>query len=129
MPVEADALDSEDQDQESSDLYNLANSILAECKTEASLADLESAIYLFREGRPIPHPFRSDSLNDLAAALVTGFAQTNQRQDLDEAIIPRGEVVGQWNGVLVGTAGSQESVSIRRTYLTRFGRLKLEFTT
>jgi hypothetical protein len=85
---EADAGDSEDQDQESSNLYDLANSILAECKAEASLADLETAMYLFarRSIGPDPHPLRSDSLNSLAAALVTRFTQTNQRQDLDGAI-------------------------------------------
>jgi hypothetical protein len=67
----------------------LATSILEECKAAASLSDLDTAISLFREAlnqRPPPHPLRSDSLKDLAGALVTRFSLTNQRQDLDQAI-------------------------------------------
>jgi hypothetical protein len=98
-------------------LYNLANSILAECKAEASLADLETAIYLFREAldrRPAPHSLRSDSLNDLAAALVTRFSQTNQSRDLDEAIQLRCEVLSQLHGALERTAeiGSQFQLEV-----------------
>ena len=51
--------------------------------------DLDEAISLHREAlglRPAPHPHRSDSLNDLAAALDTRFGQSGQRDDLDEAI-------------------------------------------
>jgi hypothetical protein len=108
MADEADASDSKDQDQEPSNLYDLANSILAECKDAAPLLDLETAIYLFREAldrRPVPHPLRSDSLDDLSEALVTRFIQTNQRQDLEEAILLHGEVVSQLYSVLEGTAG------------------------
>ena len=99
-------------------MYNLANSILADCKAEASLADLETAIYLFREAldrRPAPHPLRSDSLNDLAAALVTRFVQTNQRRDLDEALQLRFEVMSQLRGILERTAGngSQFQLEVR----------------
>jgi hypothetical protein len=79
----------EDED-ESTQLCDLANSILEECKDAAPLSDLDTAIYLFREAldmRQVPHPLRSDSLKDLAAALVTRFSLTSQREDLDEAIL------------------------------------------
>ena len=76
------------EEEESDQLYDLATSILEECKAAASLSDLDTAISLFRDTldqRP-PHPLRSDSLKDLAGALVTRFSLTNQRQDLDQAI-------------------------------------------
>jgi hypothetical protein len=70
-------------------LYNLANSILAECKQEASVADLDTAVYLLREAlchRPASHNKRSDSLSDLVLALVARFWYIGQHQDLEEAI-------------------------------------------
>ena len=70
-------------------MYNLANSILAECKREASVADLNTAVYLLREAlchRPAFHPRRSDSLSDLISALlVAGFWYIGRDRDLEEA--------------------------------------------
>jgi hypothetical protein len=77
------------EQEESALLYDLANSILEECKDAAMLSDLDTAIYLFCEAlnqRPAPHPLQSDSIKDLAAALVTRFSLTNQRHDLAQAI-------------------------------------------
>jgi hypothetical protein len=79
-----------ESDRESCDLYNLANSILTECREDAQLSDLETAIYLFREAlvqRPAPHPLRSDSLKDLSRALVVRFWRMGRCQDLDDAIL------------------------------------------
>jgi hypothetical protein len=103
--------DSEDQD--SSQLYDLANSALEECKAEASLADLETAIYLFREAldrRPAPHPLRSDSIKQLAAALVIRYTQTDQPQDLDEAILLHYEDTSHLAESLEGRAGVSSQV-------------------
>jgi hypothetical protein len=77
-----------EEEKESDLLYDLATSILREYKAEASLSDLNTAIYLFREAvnrRPAPHPLQLDSLGDLAAALVTRFLLTDKREDLHEA--------------------------------------------
>lgn len=44
---------------------------------------------LFREAlaqRPVPHPFRSDLLNDLSKVLVVRFWHTGRPEDLEEAI-------------------------------------------
>ncbi|KIM75665.1 hypothetical protein PILCRDRAFT_13440 [Piloderma croceum F 1598] len=67
-------------------LYDFAMSVLEECNAAVPLSDLDTAISLFQETldrRPAPHPLRSDSLKDLAGALVARFSLTNQRQDLD----------------------------------------------
>jgi hypothetical protein len=51
-----DTASSEDED-EATQLFNLANSILRECKDAAPLSDLNTAIYPFSEalnGRPAP---------------------------------------------------------------------------
>ncbi|KIM82633.1 hypothetical protein PILCRDRAFT_70495, partial [Piloderma croceum F 1598] len=77
------------EEEESFQLYDLATSILEEYKAAASLSTLDTAIYLFREAldrRPTPHPMRSNSLKDVAGALVTRFSLTNQSQDLDQGI-------------------------------------------
>jgi hypothetical protein len=84
-------------DDEAFELCELANSILKGCKETAPLSDLETSISLFRQAldrRPAPHPLRSDSISDLAVALVTRFSLANQRQDLEEAKLLRGE---QWH--------------------------------
>jgi hypothetical protein len=80
---------SSDEDEEYSQLYDLANSILEECKNAAPLSDLDTTICLFNRAldrRPAPHVLRSDSLKGLAVALMIRFSLTNQRQDLDQAI-------------------------------------------
>jgi hypothetical protein len=109
MAYEAGAVDSEDRVQQSSDLYNLANSILAECKAEASLEDLNIAVYLFRvaiDRRPVSHSLRIDLNKNLAVALVTRFAQTSRRRDLDEAISLHIEAALRLYGALERTAGT-----------------------
>jgi len=76
------------EEQDSALLYDLANSILEECKDTAPLSHLDTGILLFREALDLrlPHPCHLDSQKNLAAALVTKFSLTNQRQHLDEAI-------------------------------------------
>ncbi|THH15951.1 hypothetical protein EW146_g4607 [Bondarzewia mesenterica] len=79
--------------------YDLANSLLIECKQAGQLSALENAIYLFREAlalRPAPHPHRSESLNLLATALMTRFNWTRQIADLDEVIKLYNEILEQW---------------------------------
>jgi hypothetical protein len=47
------------EEDESSQLYDLANSIFEECTEATELSSLNAAIYLFGEaldGRPAPHP-------------------------------------------------------------------------
>ena len=77
------------EDDESTKLYDLANSILDECKQAAPTGELESAILLFREAldqRPGLHPLHLDSRFNLARALMARFSYTNQKQDLAEAL-------------------------------------------
>jgi hypothetical protein len=81
-------------DQEASESYDLANALLMECKQAALPVELEKAISYLRDvltRRPVPHPHRSDSLNDLAKALVVRFWHAGQPQDLEAAIILHGE--------------------------------------
>jgi hypothetical protein len=84
-----------------SQIFDLANSILEECEEAASLSDLNTVIYLFREVLdryyPVPHPFRSESLRDLGGSLLTRFSITSQRQDLDQAISFYCERWNEWN--------------------------------
>ena len=78
-----------EEESKSAQLYDLASSILRECKDAAPFSELDAAIHLFREalGRhPPPHPLYLDSLKDLAVALTTRFSFTNARGDLDEAL-------------------------------------------
>jgi len=70
-------------------LFDLATLILEECKAAASLSDLDTAIGLFEEilaRCPLPNPLRSDSLKDLAGALLTRFSLTTHPQDLEHAL-------------------------------------------
>jgi hypothetical protein len=81
-------IDVGDGDQ-ASQFFDLANSILEECKDAALLSVLDAAICLFSEAldrRPAPHPLRSTSLKDLAGALATRFTLNNQQQDIDELL-------------------------------------------
>lgn len=76
----------------SSKLFSLPSSILAERKQAAQRSDLNTVVLLLREAlvqRPASHSRRSESLNALAAALVTRFGQMGQSEDLDEAILLR----------------------------------------
>jgi hypothetical protein len=81
---------------ESSQLYNLANSILEECKEAAPISDLNTVVDLLRDTLKqysAPHPFRLNLLADLARALGTRFSLTNQFQDLDQAVLLRAEII------------------------------------
>ena len=87
---------SSSEEDESSQLFALASLILEECKDAASLSNLNTSIYLFHKAlnlRPPPHPFRTDSLRDLAEALATRFYLTNRYQDFYQAFALRGQVI------------------------------------
>jgi hypothetical protein len=102
--IEQDGTTSSEDEELLSQLYDLANSILEECKDATSLSDLDTAIYLFGEAldrRPIPHPHRSNTLKDTATALVTRFSLTKRREDLDKAMLLFCEVVKEWHDVSV----------------------------
>jgi hypothetical protein len=106
---------SSEENNESSQLYNLANSIVEECNNETPLSDLDTAIYLFREAvirRPAPHPLRSDSIKDLVKALVTRFSLTNQIMDLDEAIVMRVQIFREAHDMMATGGQSQLDVDI-----------------
>jgi hypothetical protein len=74
---------------------------------------LETAIFLLRHAltrRPLSHPNRSDSLNDLAEALVVRFWHSGQPQDLKEVILLHGEAFKLWeDGLEAVTEVSDES--------------------
>jgi hypothetical protein len=99
-----------DTDREASKSYDLANALLMEYKQAAQPSELETAISLLRDvltRRPAPHPHRSDSLNDLAEALVVRFWHSGQRQDLEEAFMLHEEAWG--GGFEAETDASDES--------------------
>jgi hypothetical protein len=61
-----------------------------ECKRAAQHSELETVIFVLRDALivwPAHYPHRSDSLNDLAGALVARFWQSGDPQDLEEAIV------------------------------------------
>jgi hypothetical protein len=121
--TEQDSTATDDEEEESLQLYDLATSILEECKPAASLSTLDTAIYLLREALdrcPTPHPMRSNSLKDVAGALVTRFSLTNRRQDLDQAI-------QMWGEVLMGIEG-QLQPSVRVWSVFRFQHINLLFS-
>jgi hypothetical protein len=87
------------EDDESTELYDLANSILDECKQVASPGELETAIFLFHEAFDWRHGFHalhSDLRSNLIRALMTRFSHTNEQQDLGKALMVLGEVMRQW---------------------------------
>lgn len=100
-------------DQEASESYELANAILIECKRAIQLSDLERAVSILRNtltNHPESHPRRSDSLNNLAEALVVRFSHSGQPQDLGEAIILRREAF-QLGGL--GTIPNESQLPVR----------------
>lgn len=128
---------------ESSQLYDRANLILAECKKAAPISALNTAIDQFREAldqRPAPHPLRSNSLKNLAAALVSRFSHTNRREDLDDALfLLCDKMQHQWQDVLQRMTGTKDQsrfdVRVRSnskfnvcTYHLRRGNLPLNTT-
>jgi hypothetical protein len=104
---------------ESSRLYNLANSTLEECIEAAPLSDLNTAIDLFREALRVDrqaarHPPRSDVLKGLARALGTRFSLTSQFQDLDQALLLHWSVVFDETGVVSTGTDGQFQVNVRQ---------------
>jgi hypothetical protein len=105
-----DTASHEDEDDDSA-LCDLANLILEECTNAAPFSDLDTAIHLFQEAlnrRLAPHPLRSDSLKDLAGALVTKFSLTTQRQDFDEALLLCCEFVEESDSISAATERPSE---------------------
>jgi len=113
--TEHDDTTTSEEEESSCQLYDMATLILEECKDAASLPNLDTAIYFFRETlsrRPTPHPLRSDSLKDLAGALVTRFSLTSQRQDLDQAFSLCNEICDESNNILKRTV-EQSQLEVR----------------
>ena len=74
---------------DSENIIDLASFLLAECKTELPLANLDTIVSLFREildRRPISHPLHSDALRGLASALGVRFMYTDQINDVQESL-------------------------------------------
>jgi hypothetical protein len=84
-----------------------------ECNQAVQLSDLETAVFLLRDGlnrRPAPHPHRSDSLNGLAQALVVRSWHFGQPQDLEEAMMLHDEAFKlREDGLEAVTDASDES--------------------
>lgn len=104
---------------------------MSECNDAASLADLETAIYLFGEALdrcPLQHPLRSESLRGLAGALVTRFSVTNQLEDLDQVILLRDEIFQELRNTVTRTGGQSQldvrggSISILKSELNHHHR-------
>jgi hypothetical protein len=100
-------------DREASESYDLADALLMEYKQAAQPSELETATSLLRDvltRRPAPHPHRSDSLNDLAEALVVRFWHSGQPQDLKEVIPLHDEAFKLWeDGLEAVTEVNDES--------------------
>lgn len=94
MSSEDDHTSADAADQEATELYDLANSLLTECKNAMNLSNLDIAIQLLREDldqQPsLNHP-HSGSFALLFSALLTKFCYTGQIEDLEEAVILCGD--------------------------------------
>ena len=99
------------------EIYEFAKSMLIECKRSVPLDDLDTAILLFREAllqRPVSHPMRMYSINNLVMALVTRFDHLGRTEDLDEAIALACESGAVRPNVLGdGSGNAQANVSMR----------------
>ena len=97
--------------------YEIAKSMLTECKQSAPLEDLERAILLFREAlhqHPDSHPMHPYSLDNLTMGLLTRFDHLGRTEDVDEAIslvYERGTVRPDVSGD--GSGDAQANVSKR----------------
>jgi hypothetical protein len=81
-------------EEESLQLYDLASSILVDCKQTAHVSELNNAVWLLSEAltlRPAPHIHRPDSLDSLADALIARFWHVGPRNDLEQAVSLRTE--------------------------------------
>jgi hypothetical protein len=77
----------EDDEQQASQLHDLAESIVLECKQDRPSASLETAIFLLREllNQQSPSdPMRSDTSHHLSTALLTRFHQNSWIEDFQE---------------------------------------------
>ncbi|PPQ88891.1 hypothetical protein CVT25_009126 [Psilocybe cyanescens] len=86
------AIDNLINDEEASEIVGHAISLMAECKAELSLSDLDTAIFLFRQvfgSRPIAHTLPIDAVKYLASALGVRFMYTNQNEDFMECLARR----------------------------------------
>ena len=103
MDLPSDSTSDLDED-DSAQLYNSANLILELCEQAASrLTSILLLVYFSKSSiwRPAPHPFRSDSLKDLAGAAITKFSLTNEPDELDRAISLLIQPQSHWSNVRV----------------------------
>ena len=83
-------IDDGKDERESENMINLASSLMAECKAELSLANLDTVVFLFYQVLdrcPIAHPLHSDAMRGLASALGTRFIYTNQIDDVQKSLV------------------------------------------
>ncbi|PPQ93376.1 hypothetical protein CVT25_007085 [Psilocybe cyanescens] len=81
------AIDNLIDEEEASEMVALATSLMAECKAELSLSNLDTAIFLFRQvfdSLPVTHPLQIDAMTYLESALGVRLMYTNQIEDLME---------------------------------------------
>ena len=114
-----------ENDDELSQMYNLANTILDESESTNPPSDIDTAIRLFRESldrRLASHPLQSDSLRDLTGVRVTRSSLTQQLQDhLDQSLVLRDNVVSESDDVSMGTEGkTQGDVSGSSVFIIKF---------
>ena len=77
----------DEHEQEASELYQLARSLLLECKESQPVSTLESAIFLLRDmldKQPRPHPFRLTTLYHLSLALITRCSHFGWHNDVED---------------------------------------------
>jgi len=81
-----------DDGEDEADIIDLASTLLADCKAELPLANLDTIVSLCREvldRRPISHPLHSDAMRGLAYALGVRFMYTDQINDIQESFTLR----------------------------------------
>jgi hypothetical protein len=116
---------SNEDDDELSHLYNLANLILEECKNTSPPSAADATIRLFQDAldqRLASHPLQSDSLKDLTGTRVMRSSLTQQLQDhLDQSLVLRGNVVSESRDVSMGTEGrNQGDVRGSSVFIVKF---------
>lgn len=82
------------------DIIVSATSMMEDLKSEPSIANLNTSIYLFREvltERTSTHPLHFDAVNNLAFALSVRYMYTNQKDDIDEALELYGNIEDTWS--------------------------------
>ncbi|PPQ82827.1 hypothetical protein CVT25_009202, partial [Psilocybe cyanescens] len=87
IPIAIDNLNNDEDSEEASEIVAPATSLMAECKTELSLSNLDTAIFLFCQvfgSRPMTHPLQIDAMRYLASALGVRSMYTNQNEGFTE---------------------------------------------